>query len=241
METEEPERLSEMERRTKKTKPAGRTAAGETPDECGAGEGSGTVILANGAFPRKGGLPRRLLESAARVVCCDGAADAYRKHTGKEPFAVVGDLDSVKGSFANTVEIPSQETNDLEKAARWCRDNGLGTPVVVGAFGKREDHSIGNVFKALDLGLEIVSECGRFVPVEGTRRIRTWKGAPVSVFAPDPETRMSSSGLEWPLDGVRFRNIHCAVLNRATSDEAVFSANRRVSVFIGIEKRRSIV
>jgi len=191
-----------------------------------------TVILAAGDFPRKDGAARRLLESATRVVCCDGAADAYRRIVGREPTVVVGDCDSVKGRFACVHAVPEQETNDLEKAVRFCREKGWRNPVIVGATGKREDHTLGNVFRALDLGLEIMTDHGRFVPVCGRATFRTRKGAAVSVFAPDPATRMTSAGLAWPLDDVRFINLYCATLNRTTSACFSVTSTHRVLVYL---------
>ena len=191
-----------------------------------------TVILAAGDFPRKGGPARRILENAARVVCCDGAADAYRRIMHREPDAVVGDCDSLRGRFANVVRIAEQETNDLAKAARHCLRMGWRSPVVLGATGKREDHTLGNIFRAIDLGLAVVTDRGRFVPVEGRTTLAARKGAAVSVFAPNPATRMTSKGLQWPLDGVEFSNLYCATLNRATSSRVVLSSTRRVGVFI---------
>jgi thiamine pyrophosphokinase len=99
-------------------------------------------------------------------------------------------------------------------------------------MGKREDHLLGNVFRALDLGVEIVTEFGRFVPVVGKASFRIAKGTPVSVFAVDPATRMTSKGLEWPLDGVRFKNLYCATLNRASAARVTLATNRPVLVFI---------
>lgn len=194
--------------------------------------GGATVILAAGDFPRRGGEARRILESAVRIVCCDGAADALRRNLRREPDAVVGDCDSLRGRFANVVKVAEQDTNDLAKAARYCAERGWRKPVLLGATGRREDHTIGNVFRALDLGLEIVTDHGRFVPVEGRASLRVRKGAAVSVFAPDRDARMTSKGLVWPLDGVRFDNLYCATLNRASSVIVRLEASRKVCVFI---------
>lgn len=193
-----------------------------------------TVILAAGDFPRKGGEAWDLLVKAKRVVCCDGAAAAYRRRLGKAPTAIVGDLDSYRGrrDGATVVRIAEQETNDLAKAVRWCAEQGWVKPVIVGATGKREDHAIGNVFRALDYGLEIVTDHGRFVPVEDKARFAVSVGTPVSVFAADPATRMTSKGLEWPLDDVRFANLYCATLNRASAKTVVLTATHRVLVYI---------
>ena len=193
------------------------------------------VILANGDFPKKGGAAWEILAGAKRVVACDGASDAYCRRFGKSPFAVVGDMDSIghhpEGS--EIVTVPDQSTNDLSKAVAWCRAKGLKKLVVVGAMGKREDHLLGNVFRALDLGVEIVTEFGRFVPVVGKASFRIAKGMPVSVFAVDPATRMTSKGLEWPLDGVKFKNLYCATLNRASAARVTLAATKPVLVYIG--------
>lgn len=198
----------------------------------GVGVKGRVVILANGRFPRAGGIARALLCEASAVVCCDGAADTYRRRMRREPEAVVGDCDSVKGDFARMVRIPDQETNDLEKAVAYCRSRGWKNPVVLGATGKRDDHTLGNIFRALAAGLEVVSDYGRFVPVCGRKTLRAGKGAAVSVFAADPAVRMTSRGLQWPLDGVKFRNLYCATLNRATAERITLEADRQVYVYL---------
>lgn len=192
-----------------------------------------TVILAAGDFPRKGGEPWQLLVNARHVVCCDSAGDAYRRRLKREPTAVTGDGDSVRGRFAAFVRDSDQDTNDLEKAIAYCAKRGWKRPVIVGATGKREDHTIGNVFRALAAGLEIVTERGRFVPVNGRAVLCVRKGAAVSVFAPDPRTRMTSTGLQWPLGDVTFDTLYRATLNRATASRVVLTATHPVSVFIG--------
>ena len=130
------------------------------------------------------------------------------------------------------VHFTDQETNDLEKALVYCAMRGWKDPVVVGAAGRREDHTLGNVFRALDYGVETVTDYGRFVPVAGRASLAVAKGTPVSIFATDPKTRMTSKGLEWPLDGVRFRNLYCATLNRATAKRIVLTATRPVYVYL---------
>ena len=196
-----------------------------------------TVILAAGDFPRKGGEAWRLLASARRVVACDSAADAYRRRFGRWPTVAVGDMDSAKAAVAESsgcrvVRVEEQETNDLEKAIAYCRGRRWGGPVIVGACGRREDHAVGNVFRALACGLEVVTDHGRFVPVHGKKTLRVRPGAAVSIFAPDPATRMTSRGLEWPLAGVRFENLYCATLNRATLARIALAADRPVSVYV---------
>ena len=206
---------------------------------------AGTVILANGDFPKRGGAAWKLLAAAKRVVCCDGAKDAYRRRFRRWPDVIIGDLDSLSrlpsrvSRPPSLVKVPDQDTNDLEKAMAYCAKQGWKSPVIVGATGKREDHTLGNVFRALDYGCEIVTDTGRFVPVCGKATFKVAKGTAVSIFAPDPKTRMTSKGLEWPLDGVRFKNLYCATLNRATGSRVTLTATRPVSVFIATTDERS--
>jgi len=195
-----------------------------------------TVILAAGDFPRKGGEAWRLLAAAKRVVACDSAANAYRRRFRKWPTVIIGDFDSavlpVTSRAATVVYVPNQDTNDLEKAISYWTKRGWRSPVIVGATGKREDHTLGNVFRALEHGLEIVTDHGRFLPLCGKRTFRLKKGMPVSVFAPDPKTRMTSKGLEWPLDKVVFKNLYCATLNRASAATVTLTSTRPAYVFV---------
>ena len=196
-----------------------------------------TVVLAAGDFPRKGGAAWKLLAGATRVVACDSAADAYRRRFRKWPTVIIGDLDSFSRPnlfpiSCSLIPVSDQDTNDLEKALSYCAQQGWRDPVIVGATGKREDHSLGNVFRALDYNCTIVTDHGRFIPVRDKATLTVAKGAAVSIFAPDPKTRMTSKGLEWPLAPVRFRNLYCATLNRATASRVTLTTTKPVSVFI---------
>jgi thiamine pyrophosphokinase len=191
-----------------------------------------TVVLAAGDFPSPSGFARGLLENAARVVCCDSAADAFWDEFCREPDAVVGDCDSVRREYSNIVKVSEQDTNDLSKAIAFCRERGWSDIVVLGAAGKRDDHAIGNVFRALAEQVPIVTEYGVFHPVCGSAGFMAKPGAGVSVFAPERETAMSSEGLEWPLEGVRFENLYLATLNRAPSGRFSVTSNRPVFVYV---------
>lgn len=194
-----------------------------------------TVILANGDFPQKGGAAFSALAAARRVVACDGAADAYRRRFRRAPDVTIGDLDSLKGRpprGATCVRVAEQDDNDLAKAIAYCRAQGWRNLVIVGATGKREDHTLGNIFRALEAGLPVVTDCGTFHPLDGRRRFRVAVGTAVSVFAPDPSTRMTSTGLVWPLAGVAFRTLYTATLNRASARTVTLESDRPVFVYI---------
>ena len=119
-----------------------------------------TVILANGTFPTAS-QPLALLDNAARIVCCDGAAIALME-SGRMPTAVIGDLDSISAELRQklapmTVHVTEQETNDLNKAFRYCLSQGWTDIVILGATGKREDHTLGNISLLVDFAQKVPS------------------------------------------------------------------------------------
>ena len=107
------------------------------------------VILADGAFPKE----KRLLDiirSASFLICCDGAITNLLE-IGIEPHLIIGDLDSISPSLKQyfsdrIVQIDTQDTNDLTKAAEWASEHGYKKAIILGANGKRDDHSIANIF-----------------------------------------------------------------------------------------------
>ena len=197
-----------------------------------------TAILANGDFPLEGGVAWDILANAERVVACDGAADAYFSHFKKYPSLTVGDLDSISTANAQFRDgaflrrIPEQDTNDLTKAVMVCRENGWDDPVILGATGKRDDHTLGNIMRAFEFGLEIVTDYGRFTPISGNAKFAVSPGSPISIFAPDPTTRATSRGLEWPLDNVKFSNLYCATLNRATDSIVELTTDKMIFAYL---------
>ena len=193
-----------------------------------------TVILAAGDFPRRGGAAWAALAAARRVVCCDSAARAYRRRFGRWPTVTVGDLDSLGPVPAGcaAVRVEDENTNDLEKALAHCRARGWNDIVIVGASGRREDHAIGNVFRALEAEVPVLTDYGVFLPVRGHLEGRAPIGTGVSVFAADPSVRLTSTGLRWPLDGVRFASPYCATLNRTAAETFTVSGVGKAFVYL---------
>ena len=210
-------------------------------------EGSSvTVILADGEAPSHE-VPLSFLRYAKTVVACDGAwRTAVKK--GRIPDAVVGDGDSLSSEDLAELErlcVPvfvdaEQDTNDLCKAFRYVMRSGTaGRIVILGATGKREDHSIGNIFHLADFAevhpdVRIVTDSGTFEPLMPPGR--EWDcdskvGRPISVFATHPETIMTSDGLKWPLDGVRFDTLWRGTLNRIVSTRFSIRTDRPVIIF----------
>ena len=182
-----------------------------------------TVILADGGFPAHP-IPLAVLGSAARVVCCDGAAARLIDH-GREPDWIVGDLDGLDARLcerfaARLARDPDQEINDLTKAVRFCLARGWRDLVILGATGLREDHTLGNLSLLADYARDApetvgITDTGVFVPVLESRRVASHPGQQVSLFSFDPDATVRASGLRWPLEGVRLDRWWRGTLNEA--------------------------
>jgi len=197
-----------------------------------------TVILAQGDFPVHDGAAWRMLQEAKRVIACDGAASTYRRRFGRWPDVIIGDLDSFStrrvpaDQCVRIVRVDDQETNDLTKALNYAQAQNWRDLVIVGATGRREDHTLGNVFRALERQVPVVTDAGVFHPVCGKASFACEKDAGVSVFAADSATRMTSKGLRWPLDGVVFSSLYAATLNRTTCRRFSVTSDRPVFVYV---------
>lgn len=164
------------------------------------------AVLADGDFP-SGGVAGALLRNAAKVVCCDGAADAF-VGWGGTPYAIVGDCDSLsdemRARFAGILHCDrDQETNDLTKAVNFCISRGFGNITILGATGKREDHTIGNISLLLEYvhcaRVRMVTGNGVFDPVLSDTFFESRAGQQVSVFTLSPETLITTVNLKYPL------------------------------------------
>lgn len=184
-----------------------------------------TIILADGNFPCHE-IPLNYLRNARRIICCDGGADQLIK-AGFIPEAIVGDLDSVspevKEKYSDRIfRDTGQETNDLTKAVTWCFERNYKDLVILGATGKREDHTIGNISLLIEYSREadviMVTDYGIFRSFTKSCRFSTVAGQQISVFSISPETKITSRGLVYPLNSKKLTNWWEATLNEATGE-----------------------
>jgi thiamine pyrophosphokinase len=204
-----------------------------------------TVIVADGVFP-KHEIPLGYIKNAARIICCDGSARNLVK-AGFVPEAIVGDMDSLSYKLAirfekRLYENTDQETNDLTKAVNWCIEQGYNDLVIVGATGKREDHTIGNISLLAEYILRVnvlmVTDTGLILPLNKGAEVSSYPGQQVSVFSVDPETEITSQGLRYPLNRTKLKNWWVATLNEAVGYSFTLNFdNGRVIVYLKFPDR----
>jgi len=183
---------------------------------------SNTIILADGSFPEHE-IPLGYLKNAERIICCDGSAENLLK-AGIIPEAIVGDMDTLKKGIARrfsdrVYRDKSQETNDLTKAVKWCVKRGFTEIIILGATGKREDHTIGNISLlaeyAKDANVVMVTDTGILRPFLESCNVLSYPGQQVSIFSIDPGNEITSKGLKFPLKNRKIPNWWVATLNEA--------------------------
>jgi thiamine pyrophosphokinase len=198
------------------------------------------VILANGDYPTHA-VPTGILRNARSIVCCDGAAAAALDH-GLMPDWVIGDGDSLPAEYRERLAgrlqvITEQEFNDLTKATRFLLAlplSHLHRIAYLGATGKREDHTLGNIalihyyVKQFDIHPTLVTDHGYFVVAQGPQQFQSFPGQQVSLFNVDCK-EMRSHGLRW--EAYPFEMPWQGTLNQAVSDEFEIIADRSYLVY----------
>jgi len=189
-----------------------------------------TVILANGKFPGQK-IPIEVLNNAKQIICCDGAANNLIQY-GLVPFVIIGDLDSLDTKTRNKyaeilVGADNQDTNDLTKAVDWCVENNKKEVIIIGATGKREDHTIGNISLLAQyiekIKVKMISDYGEFIPIVKSTMFNSFKGQQVSLFSINPQSKISSENLKYPLVNYKLDAWWKGTLNECTGD--YFSIN----------------
>lgn len=195
------------------------------------------VILADGSYPVNS-LPLALLSGSRYVVCCDGAADAFML-AGGNPAAIVGDGDSLseecRGRFATIIHrVADQETNDLTKAVHFCTGQDKKDLLILGATGKREDHTLGNISLLADymdrVRVQMVTDYGVFTPVNGDSCFETYSGQQVSIFMTDTRP-VTTSGLRYPVQNRILTNWWQGTLNEASGNSFTLQTKGKAIVF----------
>ncbi len=213
---------------------------------------SSVVIIGDGDFPRQP-FPRILVSQADHIICCDGAFAHWLKVSPKIfgemrlPDAVVGDMDSISPSLLKRysdlmVRIDEQEENDQTKAMRHVLERFPDATEIhiIGATGKREDHTIGNMSLLMEYArlfgkdgvssvptVDIISDRCTAFAVTDSCSLSVGEGRRVSLFSPDNSLNIKSEGLVWPTDGVVFDNWWKATLNRAAEDTITLTFNHK--------------
>ena len=136
------------------------------------------------------------------------------------------------------MHVKDQETNDLTKAFNFCCSQNRKNIVILGATGKREDHTLGNLSLLAEYSKQFPDICcvtnyGVFRVVTESGSFPSHAGQQVSIIALTPGAVVSSENLKYPLNNLTLQHWWQATLNEALGESfsLAFSGNTQLLLF----------
>ncbi len=167
------------------------------------------IILANGKSPAKNLILYLKRKGYSTLICADGGANSAKK-MGLVPDFIVGDLDSITDETRNyfdetseIIKIKRQNDTDVEKCLKFAIKKKFTEALLLGVTGDRLDHSLCNlgiVIKFFDkIKIKLIAENSFLIPYKNEIEIKTVPGETISLYGFDAKTKITSSGLKYPL------------------------------------------
>jgi thiamine pyrophosphokinase len=191
-----------------------------------------TIILANGEIPTHPKALEALLK-ATQIVCCDGAINNLVE-LGFNPTVIIGDLDSISEAMYSKyrdiiIADKDVEYNDLQKAIRYCISMNWNDIIILGGFGKREDHALANISIMLqysnplinlnfEFKIKMITNTGLFTPIFQTTTFESFEKQQVSIFSFDKNSKLTFHGLKYPVENRSFQYLWEGSLNESLSN-----------------------
>ncbi len=199
------------------------------------------IVLANGNYPNHP-VALDILERTNKVVCCDGAVVNYPRR----PYAIIGDGDSIPEALRQEYAdiffpVAEQEDNDLTKATRYCVAQGWKNIAYLGATGKREDHTLGNIslmvryMREFGLQVTMITDFGYFTPAQGTCTFATFPHQQVSIYNFGCQS-LRGDGFRWQV--YNYESWWQGTLNEAIGNQVTLSGDGMYLVFRTFEGKQ---
>ena len=184
------------------------------------------VIIANGETLKQ--KLKNIIFDEDIIIAADGGV-VNCINAGIIPDYIIGDLDSIQldinkyFSAAKVIHNPDQETTDVVKALNLAFSLHPEKIKVFSAFGKRTDHSIGNILifhKMIKLisdksiELEIFDNFGKMkILSSGKHEIKGEINSTVSLFSISPIQNLTLKGFRYDLKNQDFPNNFLGISN----------------------------
>ncbi len=181
------------------------------------------------------------------VICADGGGRWARKW-GVDPHIIIGDLDSLtqqeqaywKGKKIKFLQFsPEKNETDLELAVDYCIGLGITQMKLVGVWGRRIDHSLGNIEILYRLGqeniqAEIRTNDTQLILVGRELNCTLIPNTTISLLPLSPRvTGIHTRGLYYPLiDGTLVKGRTLGISNRVVEPAVQVKTNQGILLAI---------
>jgi thiamine pyrophosphokinase len=191
-----------------------------------------SLIIANGGLPQIEYV-KALVKFAKLIVCADGGAN-YARELGIKPNVIIGDFDSIlqetKIFFHDVLQIKNEDTNstDLEKAIAYCTEQKSTSVDIIGALGKRTDHTLSSLgcFKKFgtQIHIRMIDTEGELTLIQKNITLNTHKGEKISIIPIDRCIGVTTKNLKFPLNNeVLELGVREGISNEAVSEQVSIS------------------
>ena len=182
------------------------------------------LIVANGEFPTNE-IAIKQIKECNSIMACDGATNTLINR-GYKPDIIIGDLDSISSENKvyhsdKIIEVKDQNQNDLRKAIDYAIIRKIKDIRIIGATGKREDHTIGNIFclsKYHAVNIKIFTNTGFFTTINSNKKIKSFKGQQISIFSLDDTIKIESKNLKYNFNKKTLNDLFSGTLNESLYD-----------------------
>ncbi|CAI3954837.1 Thiamine pyrophosphokinase (ThiN) (PDB:1IG0) [Commensalibacter communis] len=185
-------------------------------------------------------FPKSILQyHQDKLVCCDGAANNLSNHH-LTAQVIIGDGDSL--SLDNQIKyqdkfikLSDQNTNDLTKAVLFCQSQSVQSLIILGATGKREDHTIANIallvnYLSIIDNVTMISDFGVFNAIQLLSSFESYSKQQVSLFSQSP-TPITTTNLKYSSNKQNHIYWWQGSLNESLGDEFTIEVNNALIVY----------
>lgn len=157
-----------------------------------------SILCLNGALPHSEFFDQINLP----IIAADGAVNILHAMK-REPFCVIGDLDSVSIELRqkyDCIHIPDQDQSDFQKALEYLNQKKLLPAIILGVNGGHLDHILNNlnIFLKTDSAFYSPPIWGFVLQPSSRYEFNLMTNTKISLMG-IPHAEVSSQGLKWEL------------------------------------------
>lgn len=190
---------------------------------------------------------KTIAKSGSFVIAADGGIRNL-KRLGVKPDLIIGDFDSsslkkVKRSFCKSLIMPypkNKDHSDTELAIKYAVGIGASKITVLGALGKRIDHTLANIFSTGNFPekVTLIDEFAELSVHNSSFNIVGRKGQTVSILPFFKNVSgVTGSGFKYPIKNLTLRAGSHGLSNELKSGRAKINFKKGKILLIKVRKK----